>query len=408
MATGIQSEAVFRARAVQLDVPVPIMDLFVIAGIKSMGAFAWSSSFQPGQTDETPFITMVETVLGRRATLGEIAALRRLYYESHTVSLSEMRSRVERTDDSRPARLQPAERAARHGDQQARITGLTLSGPYECSHGFIDKVFQMMDDNVLRYISLDEITTREQELMGTKKDADVSRSIEENKDGLLRAVWSSKQPEAELDSDLRIKEAFVRRGLAFDQAGLITFSVHQAWVEDLFHRLAEAAHDHYKPLSMKQVISADKRLFIKMAEDTRSGIVPSPGMPRPLDEAMQKWSIRHEVVFLLSPLPGASNNNKGKGKQTTTAWQDDGPYAAPKGKTKGKGKGKRSKGKGKGKAKGFDLPPGCVSSTPDGRRICFAYNRPGGCQTGANCTKGAHICGKPGCFGSHPAYDCPS
>lgn len=407
MAAGIESEAVFRARALQLDVPGNIMDLIVGAGVKSMGAFAWSSSFQPGQTDESPFVTMIEGVLTRAPTLGELTALRRLYYESHTVSLSEMRSRVERTDDSRPARLQPAERAARHNDQQQRINGFNLSGPYECSHSFIDKIFQMLDDNVLRYISLDEITTREQELMGTKKDADVTRMIEENKDGLLRAVRSAKEPEAELDSDLRIKEAFIRRGLAFDQAGLLTFAVHQTWVEDIFHRLAEPAPEHYKQLTMKQAISADKRLFIKMAEDTRSGIVPALGQPRPLDDAMKKWSVRHEVVFLLSPLPGGSNQNKGKGKQVFQTWSDDGPYAAPKSKGKGKGKGKKGKVKGKSKGKGFDLPPGCVSSTPDGRRICFSYNRPGGCQAGANCNRGAHICGKPGCFGNHPAYDCP-
>lgn len=53
---------------------------------------------------------------------------------------------------------------------------------------------------------------------------------------------------------------------------------------------------------------------------------------------------------------------------------------------KGKGKGKESKGKGKGSL---------LSTTADGRQICFNFNTAGGCKTAA-CTR-VHICRIKGC-----------
>ena len=41
---------------------------------------------------------------------------------------------------------------------------------------------------------------------------------------------------------------------------------------------------------------------------------------------------------------------------------------------KGKGKGK-VKGKAKTKSGTIDIPPGCVNKTPDGKPLCFAFNK---------------------------------
>ena len=73
------------------------------------------------------------------------------------------------------------------------------------------------------------------------------------------------------------------------------------------------------------------------------------------------------------------------------------------GKNKGAGKGankNKSKGKGGGKGKGKLL-----SKTPDGSRICFAFNNQG-CSA-ADCAF-AHICQRKSCLGPHSMQDCPS
>lgn len=67
---------------------------------------------------------------------------------------------------------------------------------------------------------------------------------------------------------------------------------------------------------------------------------------------------------------------------------------------KGKGKGKEQKGKGKGKEKGSSK---LLSSTADGRQICFGWNSVTGCKT-QGCSR-VHMCRVKGCssmdHGSH-------
>ena len=62
------------------------------------------------------------------------------------------------------------------------------------------------------------------------------------------------------------------------------------------------------------------------------------------------------------------------------------------------GKGARGKGGGKGDS---DL----ASETPDGRKICYGYNKPSGC-TRPNCDM-VHVCRRRGCFAEHPLFQHP-
>ena len=78
--------------------------------------------------------------------------------------------------------------------------------------------------------------------------------------------------------------------------------------------------------------------------------------------------------------------------------------ADPKKKTKAeKAALKRQKGKGKGKG-GVKRPPGnCPRETPDGKRICFGFNRKEGACARTKCGF-LHVCGK--CFKDHPMWRC--
>eukprot|EP00439_Symbiodinium_sp_Y106_P034383 s6829_g4.t1 len=97
----------------------------------------------------------------------------------------------------------------------------------------------------------------------------------------------------------------------------------------------------------------------------------------------------HSLQSLSSPL----KYHKGKGKAKGFGVQPDGvqPPPAPHQQqrpTKG--------GKGKGKLNGQTL----ATKTPDGREICFAYNKQG-CAV-KDCPR-AHVCRIWGCYGPHPA-----
>ena len=82
-------------------------------------------------------------------------------------------------------------------------------------------------------MSLSVRTSREQELSGVKKDA----AFAADQDGQLKLKAASVTIQADLASDLKAKEAFTRRVLAYDQAGLIEYAVHAQWVERLFRAL---------------------------------------------------------------------------------------------------------------------------------------------------------------------------
>ena len=44
---------------------------------------------------------------------------------------------------------------------------------------------------------------------------------------------------------------------------------------------------------------------------------------------------------------------------------------------------------------------GMHSKTPEGRRICWAFNLAKGCPNGDDCPRGLHVCVMPGCYQKH-------
>ena len=419
---SVESLPVFRARALQMGISAAIVDQLEANSTATFGSFAFSCAYRPDAADETPFVTMIKDILTRDPTNGELSALRRIFFESHAVSMQDMRNRIEKPTDATPSRVMPAERAARYNDQVLRLSGMKLVGPLEPSNQLIDQVFSLVEENQLRYIPIASLTSREQELMGEKEDSDLKEYAVRMKAGSLAVTEKPLDNKADLTSDLKIRFALQRRALAFDQAALITFSVQDEWISTLFHRMSEQPPSGYLFVSMEQAMRADRKLFVKMSEDCRSNIVAVPGQPRPLDTAMRRYMDHNDVLYLLAPLQGSLQKTQAWTAQANTAQSDRGtPYSAQKsGKAKGRGKnsGKSNKGKGKGKNKKSDYvpasaPPGCVGRTEDGRHICFNYNRPGGCSApnitvGRTCNKGFHICGRAGCHGDHASFDCPN
>ena len=417
---NVESKPVFRARALQIGIAANIYDLLDAASISTFGTFAFSCAFQPGTGDEAPFVKLITDVLSRPPTIGELAMLRRLFFESHAVCLQDMKNRVDRPTDSTPTKVLPAERASRYQDQVQRLSGFDISGPLEPSYALIDTVFAMVESNELKYIPIYKLTSREQEVLGENEDEELKEYTVRIKKGDLAIREKDITVRADLTSDLRVRFALQRRALAFDQAGLISWELHDKWISSLFIRMQETPLSGYLPVTLEQSLRADRKLFVKMSEVCRANIVASPGQPRPLDDAMKKYMDHNDVIYLVAPIAAQGGTSSGSVRSA--------PYEVERGKNKknkggkgdkgnskgGKGQGKGNKdgkGKGKGQNKSQGPPPNCCSRTPEGYAICFAYNRPGGCdhtevQPGQFCSRGKHCCGKRGCRETHPIYDC--
>ena len=409
---NVESKPVFRARASQIGLDEEVINGFELAGLATFGAFAFSCSYQPGSQDERPFVEMVAKTLAREALPGELALLRRMFFESHAVSLQDMRNRLDRPTDSAPAKVLPAERAARYEAQCTRLKGIELTGPMEPSNSLIDTVFAMMDTNELKYPPLHTLTSREQELMGEKEDVELKEYSLRIKAGSIGLKEKVVDLRADLTSDLKVRFALQRRALAFDQAGLISWEIHDRWISMLFHRLQEVPPPGYAMTSMDQILRADRKMFVKMSEMCRANIVPVPGSARPLDVAMEKYVDHNDVLYLLAPMPMSAASTSTSGSNRFAPYGDKPQQQQAKSQP-----GKKGKGKGKGKSKGKSGvkqsgPSGCSSKTTDGKNICFGFNRSDGCSStnvkvGSSCNRGFHVCGKAGCHENHPMFECP-
>ena len=396
-----------------------------------MGGYAFCCSFQPGSPDESPLIAALTTILGQPPSMGAMANLRRLFYECHTVALVDMRSRTERGDEDTPKKLQLPERVARMAQLRARYPGLLISGELEFSYALMDRVVDQFDRNEVKYIELYDCTRRDKELDGVKKDD--SLRIDITPGAPLKISSTANNQVARLGSDLEIRNAFVRRALAYDAAGLLTYSNMEQWIVKLFRLMQQPAVEDHSPISLNQAFRADKRLWALMADETRANIIPIPGQAKPLDQALRNLMDNVEVTFLLLPLPlwkGSSQSSTQEiplilPQQPRAEKPQRTPYDKPDKSAKGKGKGagkNANKGSSKGVGKGGKPAAapklsrdGCSFWLSGGSPCCIFYNSPSGCNDkvtvpGKRCGRGFHNCGKVlaggVCGGEHSMQNC--
>jgi hypothetical protein len=409
---SLDSAAVFKDRAFAAGLSEPNVLVLTAAGFDTLAKLAFCCSYAPGQDDAPLRDFIATTFTGAPPAL--VACMRRLHFEAYTVMTADMRARVERTDDSVPKRLPVAERQARFAKQKLLLSGLDLSNELEPSHSLVDLAVQIYEDNCFVYVSWDQCTKRHQEIGGTKKDA----AFKLNSQGQLSLVHSDEKFKAELATDLKVRNALMRRGLAFDQANILSWAKHELWIAKLFKVYHTTPPPGYADISLEQLRQADMALFVRLIEETRNGVRPTGTGAIPADDAIKTLMSDPEVVFLLLPLAKTSH---------VTAGTSNLPWAAavaPEGKGKGKG-GRlvRRPGKGakspKGEGKGSSMPAelkGMHSRTPADHEIpnaplCFGFNLAAGCKLpmsreGRGCAKGLHLCCRPKCYLPHPLHAC--
>ena len=135
---GMDSEALFKARAIDIGIAEPLLQSFLDANITSFSRLAFISSYQPGQADDTPLVTAANRVAGRDLEPGEMAAVRHLFFEASAMAVAELKQRVERVDTAEPQRLPLAERVARLERQRERLQGISINIYSEPSYKLVD------------------------------------------------------------------------------------------------------------------------------------------------------------------------------------------------------------------------------------------------------------------------------
>ena len=415
----LESQPVFESRLRTVGLPDNLIQRLTAAGINSMGSLAFICTATPGQGDDSSLFEALDPVMGFDADNMMPAAIksmmRRMWFEASAAALADVKSRVDRTEDSQPKRLPLPERESRRAKQQAMLSGLVLEGPLEPSHGLVDLFYSMKEEEILRYVEPAVCVSRQQELLGSKKES----FMKLDSNGRLVNVQKDVPLETDLSSEYRVRLALQRRSLALDQIGLLTYAESERYHDYLYKLMLKEVPDTHQSVSMKQIMEADKLVWLHMAEQCRSGISVRPDGTLPMSGALSSALSDPIILSQLTPLPKSksfsqapSHDNR---RQTFDDYRsrsrDKRPFQEYQNSF---GKGKKGRGKGKGKAYGknrysknsYNLPGGLTGSskTKNGDPICFNYNLAGcsGATPGRRCEKGVHICCR--CFSNEHTY----
>ena len=390
MASFIESQAVLEARLKAVGFSDDVKDKFIAAGITCLSQLAFMSSYS---SDESPLIDAFKDILTREPTLGEKANMRRVFNEAYASVTAEMRQNVERVEETTVRKLSQPERHDRYTKQTARLTGLSIKGATEPGDSLVDAFCGMYDDNRLRFLEWEKYVSKDQEMQSEGKKI-TSFALDQGS-GKLKIENKGPGEKADASSDIMVLQALTRRSLAMDQANLVSYVKMQAWVDRLLRCRTEEAAPGYSNPSLRQIMLADQKLFIELADRTRSGI-QATAAGKPIDDIIETVMYLNEVTCLLQPLP--------KLKEVSGVREHvSEPYIQ-----KGKGKGKGKKG-GTASRMPSDLV-GCRSHTNSGSPICYGFNLKTCSETvkDGRCSKGFHICAVPRCGKHRPAIDCPS
>ena len=102
-----------------------------------------------------------------------------------------------------------------------------------------------------------------------------------------------------------LQYALTRRSLAMDQANIIEFNKMQVWTDRLIRARIEEAPPGFSKPTFRQLQSADQKMSMELADQTRSGI-QTTGTGRPVEAVFEAVINSTAVTCLMQPMPGAS------------------------------------------------------------------------------------------------------
>ena len=201
----VDSAAVFEARARSIGIDDQVIAQMGLRGWVSHATYAFSVATTPGG-DEQIFADGVIVPLLGNADHRDAPKLRRLFFESHTLTAAEMRRKVDATEQEAPRKLPAPEIAQRVEMLQERIRPLIIANFMEPSHHLINSLVQCVEDGRVRYIEWSRCTSRTQEVNNIKEDGDL-KVWKADSSGAIRATSKEPTMSAVLTTELDVHHA---------------------------------------------------------------------------------------------------------------------------------------------------------------------------------------------------------
>ena len=202
----------------------------------------------------------------------------------------------------------------------------------------------------------------------------------------VRMATAEQKIKVDTSNELQLQWALQRRGLAMDQCQLLTYSVHDKWVQTLLTSMTRDAPPGYGKVSTEQVIRADKHMFTLLSQEITGSLKPNALGEKPMDIMMQTLSCDPRVNMFLLPLPSSVKVTKEPADDTEVTVK---PTHVPKNPKKKARPSPKANSMCPQELKGFKQLN--ANQIP----ICWAFNLSSGCSaatTNGRCKKGSHEC----------------
>ncbi|CAE7320147.1 unnamed protein product, partial [Symbiodinium sp. CCMP2592] len=380
--SALESTAEFAERCKRLGLSAANLEVLQHAGVASFGQLCFSVSASPHTITDQTFEAWVQRLwVPSVPSEQQQTCLKKLLFESQTMSMGEIRQKMQPASEQVAKPLPPSERLARSQRQQARITGLVYTPETTPSHYLVDLFNDQLETGVIAWVAPEKCASRADEMQSNKKD----KALQLMPDGQIKVNSKAAEVRCEASTDSKLRAAWQRRSLAMDMAGIATFIVVEKWVHHLFSVFARDVPEGYAPIQLRQMVNADKRLFMLAAEGLPADLRASrPGDRTPLDDQIIMLMFSPEISQYLVPMPKPHvppppPGGKALAESLKRALSEDLPFdknflsrAWKKGKG---GKGGKGGDKQEDPAKRFNLPEGCCDRNDKNQPLCFLWNQ---------------------------------
>ncbi|CAJ1416944.1 unnamed protein product [Effrenium voratum] len=206
------NEAVLKARLTEACLPEGNVNVLLGKQITTLRKLAYSVCTPTATASDAQLNALVKTSETEEVGVAILAAIRQVHFEAQTLAVAALKNLVEPKKDSAATELPFVERNERIRLQKGRLQGLDLSGALENAHSNYDLVFAMREQNSLKYLGPAKFPSRKQEVMQEK----CLQELKVDSSGSIVFSEKKKDMEAELGTELLMRDALTRRALSFD------------------------------------------------------------------------------------------------------------------------------------------------------------------------------------------------
>ena len=139
----------------------------------------------------------------------------------------------------------------------ACLSGVSMVGELDPSYNLLDLANQMHESGVIVWLAPSKCSKRDDAVQLALKDSKSSVQVE---NAQLRDGPSVEVPEAEWNTELKFQWCMMRRGLALDQCCVLSWNVHQHWLNYMLNLLSRPVNPGFQSIKLDQLVRADREL----------------------------------------------------------------------------------------------------------------------------------------------------